>query len=162
MTSPLRRRDFTFHKWGMLITVGKSKTIQFAERTVEIPVAFSPLEELCAVKWTQRHFHVVPAGPEDAAFRLPAAGRSISQDYKSYQDTLKYICELSGLDPSKFSSHSMRRGGATFLSMIGVSVAEIKQRGDWQSDAVYEYLKAPLSVRIANDMKVADMLSTCV
>ena len=128
----LRRRHFTFYKWGMLIVIEKSKTIQFFERTVEIPVAYSPLEELCAVTWTLRHFNEVPAGAEDYAFRLSGPGGSVPQDYKSYQDTLKYICERAGLDPAKFSTHSMRRGGATFLSMIGVSVAEIKQRGDWQ------------------------------
>ena len=125
-------------------------------------MAYSPLDDLCAVKWTLKHFTEVPAQQGDEAFRLQARDRSVPQDYRSYQETLKFICEKEGLDPSKFSSHSMRRGGATFLSMIGVSVQEIKERGDWQSDAVYEYLKTPLAARIANDMKVADLLGEVV
>ena len=154
----LCRGDITFHKWGMLIHVSKSKTIQFAERIVEIPVTYSPLEELCAVRWTQRHFSEVPAGKDEPAFRIPHPAGSVPLAYDAYQATLKHICGEAGLDPKEFSSHSLRRGGATFLSLIGASIQEIKQRGDWKSDAVFEYLKAPLSARIADDMKVADLL----
>ena len=157
-TATLRRGDFTFYGWGMIIKVSKSKTIQYAERAVEIPVARLPKQELCAVYWTERHFEEVQAAPNQEAYRMLEPGKgSVPLKYSVYQDTLKHLCGEIGLEPRLFSSHSLRRGGATFLYMAGASIAEIKRRGDWTSDCVYKYLTAPLKVRIKDDMRVATM-----
>ena len=58
----------------------------------------------------------------------------------------------------EFSSHSLRRGGTTFLGMIGVNLEEIRTRGDGKSDCVYQYLKTPLNMRVEQDMKVANLM----
>ena len=150
----LKRGDFKFYTWGMLLHISKSKTIQFAERTIDIPIARLGRKDLCAVHWVERHFNECKAGASEEAFRLPD-GRPLS--YKIYQDTLKYVSAEVGLDPKKFSSHSLRRGGATFLLMSGASMSEIKRRGDWTSNCVFKYLKAPLKVRIMDDMRMSEM-----
>ena len=153
-TATLHRKDFKFYKWGMVIHIAKSKTIQYAERTVEIPIARIATKEMCAVYWTERHFSEIPAEPHQEAFRLPT-GKPMT--YRIYQDTLKFSCEEIGLDPRLFSSHSLRRGGATFLLMSGATISEIRERGDWTSDCVYKYLEVPLEVRIREDMVMAMM-----
>ena len=159
-SATLRRKDVTFHPWGMLVHVNKSKTIQFCERTVEIPISSSPYKPLCAVHWVKCHFLELEAEPQDAAFRLPSpGGGSVPMKYSVYEDTLKYVCEEAGLQKRDYSSHSLRRGGATFLHMVGASVSEIKERGDWSSDCVYEYLKTPLVTRVQDDMRVSAMLT---
>ena len=150
----LRRRDFKFYDWGMLINVTKSKTIQYAERSLEIPVARIKVQELCAVYWVERHFREREARMDQEAFWLP---NNNPLTYSIYQKTLKYACGEIGLEARLFSSHSMRRGGATFLYMSGASISEIKTRGDWSSDCVYKYLSAPLKVRIQDDMRMSDM-----
>jgi hypothetical protein len=38
-----------------------------------------------------------------------------------------------------FSSHSLRRGGATFAHILGVSDAEIAFQGGWRSDCYRDY-----------------------
>ena len=75
--------------------------------------------------------------------------------YKIYQSTLKYFGGKAGLDTEQLSSHSLRRGGCTYLASMGVPLEEIRVRGDWASDAVFRYLKTPLNTRILNDMRVA-------
>ena len=45
-----------------------------------------------------------------------------------------------GVDPSQFSGHSFRRGGATFAHRMGVSPLLIKLMGDWSSDAYMSYI----------------------
>lgn len=45
----LRRRSFKMYDWGMIIVVRRSKTIQFRERKLEIPVTRCPDRRLCAV-----------------------------------------------------------------------------------------------------------------
>ena len=46
-----------------------------------------------------------------------------------------------GLDPNHYSSHSFRRGGATWAFKCGVSAELIQLQGDWKSDAYKLYLK---------------------
>ena len=69
--SMLQHKDFKFVQWGMLITITRSKTIQFKERILEIPITYCPDRELCAVFWTLKHFSKVPADPDSLAFLIP-------------------------------------------------------------------------------------------
>lgn len=154
--STIRRCDVDIHPWGMLIRVRRSKTIQFGERVLQIPVSRVPNTDLCAVFWLEKHIRLTPAEPDSHLFRLPG---SSTMPYRFYQGTLKLFCKLSGLDPDLYSSHSLRRGGATYLSMSGARIEEIKARGDWASSCVYRYLRTPLADRIVDDIKVANVLA---
>lgn len=162
--SSLLRGDFRFYEWGMIIRIRRSKTIQFQERILEIPVARCSNHLLCAVYWTERHFSEAPAPPEAMAFRLPLGGGggedTFPLPYPTYQSTLKIFARRAGLDPDTISSHSLRRGGCTYLSMCGASIEELRVRGDWATDTVFTYLKTPLTVRIMNDMRVATSLAS--
>ena len=158
--SMLLRRDFTMLDWGMIIRVRRSKTIQFRERILEIPVASCCNRQLCAVYWTARHFREIPAGVDEGAFRVPGGrGVSVPLTYGMYQDVLRIFAAKAGFGELDFTSHSLRRGGCTFLSMCGASIEEIKARGDWASETVYTYLRTPLQVRVLNDLKVAATLA---
>lgn len=46
-----------------------------------------------------------------------------------------------GQDVTVFSSHSLRRGGATAAANAGLSVEDIKEQGRWKSDAVRLYIR---------------------
>ena len=154
----LQRQDFTFHPWGMMVRVSKSKTIQYKERVHLIPVTKVRNRRLCAVYWVTRHFLDCPAHPGAAAFRIPRGGNSIPLQYSYYTAVIKFLCSRAGLDQSDYSSHSLRRGGATFLRLCGATLDQIKERGDWKSDAVYAYLKASVIERMTLDMRVALIL----
>lgn len=150
----LLRRNFKFLPWGMLIEVERSKTIQKKEKVLRIPVSFCPDNRLCAAYWTARHFREVPASPESPAFVLPHHPPA-PLDYDTYQAALKHWCACAGLDPKEFSSHSLRRGGTTFIWLAGATQEEIQSRGDWSSDAYKVYLSSPLEERISRDIQVA-------
>ena len=47
----LRRGDFEFFDWGMVITIRRSKTIQFKERVVKIPIVKLRKTEIYACHW---------------------------------------------------------------------------------------------------------------
>lgn len=155
----LKRSDFTFFDWGMVVRVRRCKTIQFAERVLEIPVAKCCNRALCAVFWTRRHFDEIRAGPDQMAFRLPADVGSTPMSYSSYQSMLKLFANIAGFGECEFTSHSLRRGGTTYLAICGATIEEIKVRGDWASETVYAYLKTPLQVRIMNDLRVSSSLA---
>ena len=60
--------------------------------------------------------------------------------HSTFVDRLRQILALSGFEPSSYSGHSFRRGGATLGFKLGLSIVEIKQRGDWRSSAVESYI----------------------
>ena len=150
----LRRQDFHFFPWGILIEVHKTKTLQKKEKVLRLPVTFCPDKRLCAAYWVTRHFQEVPASPDSPAFMLPYTPPS-PLDYDTYSHLLSFLCACAGLNPADYSSHSLRRGGTTFLWLTGASKEEIQSRGDWSSDAYKVYLTSPLEERIARDMQVA-------
>ena len=75
--SSLLRSDFTFHRWGMMVRVRKSKTIQFREKTNLIPVSAVMNPALCAVYLVHRHFENIEVPPESEAFRIQCMGGSV-------------------------------------------------------------------------------------
>ena len=158
--SPLKRGDIEFHQWGMMIHVRKSKTNQYRQRVHRIPVANVANRELCAVYWVRRHIAQCPAPLDAQAFRMPRAGHSVPLSYTFYSAVLKMACAAVGLPQGEFSSHSLRRGGATFLRLCGASLEEVQERGDWRSDCVKQYLKASVVERLTMDMWVAMLLET--
>ena len=83
-------------------------------------------------------------------------------DYDTYNNMIKHLARCIGMNPADFSTHSMRRGGSTFLWLAGATTEEIKKRGDWSSDAYQIYLTTPLEERIARDVQVADTMSLLV
>ena len=155
----LRRRNFKFHPWGMLVEVEKTKTLQRREKVLKIPVALCPDKRLCAVTWTARHFNEVPASEDSPAFIIPSVPPA-PLDYDTFQAAIKYWSGLSGLDPADYSTHSMRRGGTTFIWLAGATQEEIQARGDWSSDAYKLYLTCPLEERISRDIQVAATIAS--
>ena len=73
--------------------------------------------------------------------------------YEWYSARLRKLTTRIGLE-GKVTSHSLRRGGATYLNSIGISLVDIKQRGDWRSLAVLLYLTDSLDTRISKDKVV--------
>ena len=61
--------------------------------------------------------------------------------YKHFSGFLSRVASRLHLDPSRFSPHTFRRGGATFAFDCHVSSKINKLQGDWQSDAHLVYLE---------------------
>lgn len=59
-----------------------------------------------------------------------------------------------------FSSHSLRRGGATCMSKSGMSVADVKARGRWRSPCVYKYIKTSEEYQVKRDVKWVNKMNS--
>ena len=60
--------DFTFYSWGGLVTIRWSKTIQFRERVVRLPLSFLPDFPLSPVTAVKRAMHFTrKASPDSQA-----------------------------------------------------------------------------------------------
>jgi integrase len=78
-------------------------------------------------------------------------GALMSQRY--FLSQAKLILGRTGLDVSRLSGHSFRRGGATALHQSGAQDSMIKTQGRWNSDAFQRYVvPSRLSVVHANSL----------
>ena len=139
----IQRSDIDFQDWGMLVRVKSTKTVQFQEYALEIPVHYVSDRAFCAVSMVKEHFEQFPAPPESPLF-LRRSDQGVAPVL--YGDLLLFIKKLSsriGLDQTKYGSHSMRRSGAQFLHELKVPLSDIMSLGDWASMSVLSYLVTP-------------------
>jgi hypothetical protein len=163
--SPIRRGDFDFAPDMSLVWVnlGRTKTIQFGQRILRVPLPAIPGSLLCPVTALSRLFAAVPSGPEDFAFSFPApSGALTSLTHKQFVVDFKAALIAIGLDSSRYAGHSFCRGGATFAFQCGASPAQIKEQGDWKSSAYLLYLEFdnPARARVASLMAHSILLTT--
>ena len=142
----------------LLVDIKWSKTIQFGQHSFQIPVLAIPESKLCPVSLYRRMIRIVKAGPEEPAFCLPGKQGPQPVQYALLQSYLKRLVRLAGWDPSAFSSHSLRRWGASFAFRAKVPGELIQVQGDWASDAYLQYLSIPLDQRIQVAGQVRDLI----
>ena len=70
-----------------------------------------PDSPLCPLNAWQNMIRMVPANDDSLAFVFPN-GKPVL--YSNLQTNLKRMIKKTGIDPEIFSSHSFRRGGATW------------------------------------------------
>ena len=136
----LRISDVSFHQDHCPLHVHKNKTIQFRQRALEIVLPFIPHSVLCPVSALECHLRYVPADTEAPLFTIHTSTGFKPVTGYHFAKFLKFCIVSLGLDPTQYSPHSFRRGGATFAFHAGASPLFIKFLGDWSSDAYMVYL----------------------
>lgn len=151
----LCRNSFRRVAGGFDIRILWSKTCQSHERVLVVPLINLPGHPLCPVTAV----NVALARTTGAALDGPAFVRRCKKGwtpmlFKWFVDKLRGHLSSTGhaLD---FSSHSLRRGGATWAARCGVQGEIIKILGDWRSQAYQEYLDIPVEDKRAFMMDFA-------
>ena len=65
--------------------------------------------------------------------------------YDKFSATLKRMVAVQGFDPEKFSTHSLRIGGATALAAAGIPDSTIQTLGRWKSLAFLAYIRTSIA-----------------
>ena len=142
-------QDFSFFTWGIIIMVRWSKTIQFRERVVHIPLPRIPGSPLCPHKAITHAFAFVKCAPkfQHAFSWLGHKSLLIHRFiYRAFLDKFKSCVHSLGYNPSEYAGHSFCRGGASYAFRAGIPIELIKMMGDWKSNSVLLYLTVPLSI----------------
>ena len=153
----IRVSDVTFMPWGVLLRLNKTKTIQYGERSLEIPFSYAHDSIFCVATYVKRLIVSLRLHSTDYLFQYKTGSRRVPQTYGVFSAQLKALSSRVGL--KDISSHSLRRGGASFLFSIGFTLVEIKSRGDWRSLAVLLYLTDSLERKVSKDRTVVDFLA---
>ena len=132
----------------MLVSLKWSKTNQLGDRQHYVPLLAMQHSNLCPVGAFKRLIRQVPGTSQSPLFCMTKKKKLVPMTYKFLQLRLKHLIEATGRAPEAYSSHSLRRGGATFAAAAGVPRHCIQQVGDWKSDAVDQYLHNHLQSRV--------------
>ena len=140
----LQRSDAKLTSRGMVLCIKLSKTNQFRDRVQETPLPLLSGHRLCPT--TALIDFLSQAGELSAdllllAFsevRAPSGYKVLTQ--ANFRRRLGKALQEAGLDLVHYNTHSLRRGGATWLLEAGVPVSAIHILGDWKSDSVFKYL----------------------
>ena len=127
--------DLLFVKEGIVVKISSSKTNQFNEYVSEIPIFANSDSPLCPVKWICKMLSIRRPARGDNLFLLSIKGNWKPMSAVWFNKMLKMYCTLP-----KVSSHSLRRGGASYMLQLKFKLPEVKQRGLWKSACVFEYL----------------------
>lgn len=140
----------------LLVRMEWSKTIQFGNRKLELPLVKIKESPLCPYNAYNRMCTLIPADGDKPAFLIPQSKGYKTLCYSFFQKRLRDILEMCGLNSSKFSSHSFRRGGATWAFHSKVPSELIQFHGDWRSDAYKVYLEFDLQDKLSISRAMAD------
>ena len=141
VTKQLRRRDIKFHPWGVMIRLRWTKTIQYSERVIDLPLPRLPDSPLCPVQAIFKAFTSSASAPADGpAFVYPCGVGYSALTSTVFLNRISACLGAGGVDPGLFSGHSFRRGGATWCYRIGLSGDTIRLLGDWSSDCYLKYI----------------------
>ena len=134
----LRVSDVSFETWGCKLSITSSKTIQFGQRSFDIPICWSA-PPLCAASLLRTYMDSHPKADSDFLFTMRKAGFSSPVHYNLALDWLKFWCKKAGIDKD-VGFHSLRRGAATHMHSLKIDLISIQKAGDWSSLCVLKYL----------------------
>ena len=146
----LCRGDVRVGEEGLLVYMRWSKTNQFGKKVHDVPLVAIPGHPLCPRTAYKRMLRLVPGKKGDPAFfyRVPGSSLKLPITYHLLQQYIKEGVQAIGLNPDAFSSHSLRRAGATWAFRSGVRADLIKSQGDWTSLCYLRYLDFSLQERL--------------
>lgn len=155
----LCRGDVLIEQDCILVTYKWSKTNQFYNRTIRVPLLSVPNSILCPVSAYRNMLNKVKAKQHQAAFSLPSKKGPIPVTYRQFQSVLRELLQSLGFSPLAYSTHSFRRGGATCAFRAQVPPDLIQAQGDWVSDAYKKYLQFDITDRAGVSARMSAYVS---
>ena len=131
----------------VLVLMNYSKTSQFGNKNVVIPLLRNPTHALDPVYHLKELFTRFPLESSLPAFSYTEKGKIKCITYDGFTKELRKLLNLAGLKADSFSGHSFRRGGATYLYRLGADPLLIQASGDWATDCYTRYVFLTLDQR---------------
>jgi hypothetical protein len=141
ITRHTSRGDVTIAPPGLVLNIKWTKSAQTINNTplVPIPKVQGAITDPVAA-YTDLLLMSPTRHPQDPLLLLPTdKGRKIVT-ITHLRDAFTKLLEQVGLSTSKYSLHSLRRGGATQAFDSGVHHLHVKRHGMWSSDAFWGYI----------------------
>ena len=146
----LTRGDVVFTAHGLFVTFRCTKTIQFDERLLHIPLLSISGSPLCPVSNYRRMIELIPAHRSCPVFLLPGPSGVVPLTKRSFVSQFRTCLSHIGVPHAdRYHGHSFRRGAASWAFSCGVPGELIQLYGDWSSDSYKLYLEFSLKSKLA-------------
>jgi integrase len=148
---------------GLIISVRKSKTIQFSQRIQKVPLASSPDKAVCPVEALDRL--VTLYGPRTCTtwspvFRLPSSNGSWTPMTKGdFIPFFRSRIKQMGLEPSRYSLHGYRHGGIQECLLAEGNLGLCQLTSDHASNAILAYSEVPPERRMGISARINESLT---
>ena len=143
----LCRRDASFSLDGVTLAVRWSKTIQYRQRILHIPIPRIQGSPLCPSQALILALRLCDAPPSAPLFTYMTPKGWLPLTGHTFQCKLHSFLTRLNIDPSDYSGHSFRRDGASFALECGLPTEVIKAQGDWASSAYESYVNPSWDMR---------------
>ena len=146
----LSRADIKYHRDVVIVEVKWSKTNQFGNGRLPVPVVRHPDPTICPVAWLLFMIRQIPAHGLHNLFCYPLPnGEVVPVTYADLTELLRSLLQKIGVnDVHRFSSHSLRRGGCSHAFSKKIPETLIQTLGSWASDAYKKYIDITLESRL--------------
>ena len=106
----------------------------------------------CAVKYMDEYLRLATRRSATGPLFARSDGKPLTR--MKLQSVIKALATACGFDADRFTSHSLRQGGAVTLHAAGYPIEHIKLAGRWSSSCVEVYLGLTTAVKqqMARDM----------
>lgn len=154
----LLREDIRILRNSLLVNIKWSKTKQAGGLPTVLPLLSIPGSVLCPFTAYCNMVALNPAPSSSPAFINPDGSVLL---YSQYTDALKTLASRAGYNAALFSTHSFRRGGATFGFRASVDLERLKLQGSWASDAILDYVRLPEQERLKTFELMREEIINC-
>ena len=148
---------------GLVISVLKSKTIQFGERIQQIPLATGASPQLCpvaALDGLAEMYGVDTCGRNTPVFRLPPdAGGWTPKIKADYVPFFRARLASMGLNPTSYSLHGFRHGSIQECLLSETNLGLCQITSDHASSAILTYAEVPPARRLSISSKISTSLA---
>ena len=132
---------------AMMFEITWSKTIQFRQKILRVPVLPADNKAICPVYWVYRMLAENPGEASDPLFLINTPLGKLCLSANQLILRLRKWLKLIGEEESSYTLHSLRRGGATFAYQSNMEGHMIKLLGDWASDCYKRYIDISIDQR---------------
>ena len=125
---------------AMMFKIRWTKTLQFRQRILRVPVLSADNQAICPVFWVHKMLQDNPGVPPDPLFLMQTPQQKLCLSSNQLIYHLRKWLKLIGEDDMSYSLHSLRRGGATFAYQSNMEGEMIKLLRGWASDCYKRYI----------------------
>lgn len=155
-------KDVSLNESMLFLHIRHTKTIQFGQRRLDIPINAIPGSILCPVSAMAQVLSGMQPGSvsvNQPLFNYTASdGKTRFLNHSVFMSLLKTVLCKCNVNINDYSGHSFRRGGCSYAFSLGISPLLIKLRGDWRSEAYQRYV----NIKPEQHMNLAQTLALYV
>ena len=138
-----------------MVLLTHSKTDQFGNRNMIVPMVANPVQALCPVFHMKTLFSRFSLNASLPAFSYQDKNTVKCVTYDGFTKELRRLLNAAGFKANSYSGHSFRRGAATHLYSLGADPLLIQASGDWKTDCFHRYVFLSLDQRLQAQEKMA-------